>query len=52
MPVRMEKRGKSSLNGQVTARCCKPYPKQHRKGIVGPTHIPGWHGALAPKLFW
>ena len=50
MPVRMEKRGKSSLGPWVTMGRCKPYPKQHRMGIVGPTYIPGWHGAKVPKL--
>ena len=43
--VRMERRGKSSPVSMVTWIRCKPYPKQHRMGIVCPTHIPGWHAA-------
>ena len=41
--VRMERRGKSSPTSMVTWTCCKPYPKQHRKRIVCPTHILRWH---------
>ena len=47
--VRMERRGKSSPVSMVTWIRCKPYPKQHRMGIVCPTHIPGWHAAKAAE---
>ena len=49
--VRMERRGKSSPVSMVTWIRCKPYPKQHRMGIVCPTHIPGWHTAKSRGAF-
>ena len=49
--VRMERRGKSPPVPVVTRVRCKPYPKQHRMGIVCPTHIPGWHTAKSRGAF-